>query len=67
MLLGARMSVSHIACIRQKQRNEYHLIRKSEGQGILGRLTHTWEDNIKMYFKKRWECEHQIHISPNGD
>jgi len=46
------MIVSHIACIRQKERNAHHLIRKSEGQGILGRLTHRWEDNIKMCFKK---------------
>jgi hypothetical protein len=45
----SRMSwVGHVACLRDRRGAYKVLLGTSDGKRPLGRLTHRWEDNIKM-------------------
>jgi hypothetical protein len=38
----------HVACMGENMNTHRILVGKPEGKRPLGRLTHKWEDNIKM-------------------
>jgi hypothetical protein len=60
--------MGHVACM-DEMRNAYRiLVRKPEGQGQLGKHSHSWEDNIQMDLKEA-ECEDVdwIHLAQDRD
>jgi hypothetical protein len=53
----------------EEKRNAYRVfVEKPEGKRPLGRHTHRWEDNIKMYLKEKgWSGMELIHPAQDMD
>jgi hypothetical protein len=60
--------VGHVACMGQR-RNAYRaLLGKPEGEKLLRRPSHRWEDNVKMDFKETgWEDGDWIDLAHDRD
>ena len=46
----------------------FNLKKKIDGNGVIGRPTHKWEDNIKRHLKEMgWKGIHWIDLGQEGD
>jgi hypothetical protein len=60
--------MGHIAHM-EEMRNTYKiLVGKTEGNRLIGRSRHRWEDNIRMNVREKgWDGEDWIHLTQDRD